>query len=139
MVAMFSAARTLTPSGWALAAPDADSVRALALTRGLPAGNVAPGSRARPDGSMLRWRTLNPWGWNNALLPFFIEWHATSPHPSRESPTGCTLASVTLYSTTADSLRRQFERLNVRVQVESATRDAMTIELDCPKGRVKLG
>ena len=139
MVAMFAAARTLTPSGWALAAPDADSVRALALRRGLASGDVAPGARARPDGSTLRWRTLNPWGWNNALLPFFIEWHATSPHPSRESPTGCTLASMTLYSTIPDSLRHQFERLNVRVQVEAATRDAMSITLDCPKGRVLLG
>jgi hypothetical protein len=138
MVAMFAAARELTPSGFALAARDADSVRALALRQGLPAGGVAPGSRARPDGSTLRWRTLNPWGWNNALLPFFIEWHASSPHPSRESPTGCTLTSITLHSTAADSLRRLFGRMNVQTQVASAAKDAMSLVLDCPKGVVRL-
>jgi Glyoxalase-like domain len=139
MVAMFAAARRLTPSGWALTARDADSVRALAITRGLPAGVVAAGSRGRPDGSTLRWRTLNPWGWNNALLPFFIEWHATSPHPSAESPRGCTLASVTLHSTSADSLRQLFQRMNVQATVLPAERDAMSLTLDCPKGPVRLG
>jgi hypothetical protein len=137
-VAMFAAARNLTPSGWALTAPDADSVRALALRQGLPAGSVAAGSRARPDGSTLRWRTLNPWGWNNSLLPFFIEWHATSPHPSGESPTGCTLTSITLHSTSADSLRSLFGRMNVRTNVAAAARDAMSITLRCPKGEVRM-
>lgn len=138
MVQMFAAARNLTPSGWALAAPDVDSVRALALRRGLPAGAVAPGARTRPDGSTLRWRTLNPWGWNNALLPFFIEWQASSPHPSRESPTGCTLTSITLRSAAADSLRQLFNRIAVPAQVEPAARDAMSIVLSCPKGEVRL-
>ena len=136
MVQMFAPARSLTPTGWALRASDADSVRALAIRGGLPGGSVAPGARDRPDGSTLRWRTLSPWGSNLSMLPFFIEWHATSPHPSKESPGGCTLSSLTFASTAADSLRQLLGRVQVRANVIAAAKDSMSITLDCPKGRI---
>lgn len=137
MVAGFASAGMLTPMGWALRAQDADSVRLLAISRGLPGGAVAPGSRARSDGSMLRWRTVTPWGSNLPLLPFFIEWQSR-PHPSESSPAGCTLATMALGSTSSDSLRGLLDRLGVQVRVEPAARDVMRVVLDCPRGRVEL-
>lgn len=63
------------PIGWAVRSHDADSLRASLMERGLDGGNVAPGSRERPDGSTLRWRTLTPWGQlNSSILPFYIQW-----------------------------------------------------------------
>ena len=43
------------------------------------------GSRARPDGRLLKWKTLNLADDYNGILPFFIEWDATSTHPSTDS------------------------------------------------------
>jgi hypothetical protein len=40
-----------------------------------------PGSRIRPDGSQLSWRTLHP---RESGLPFFIEWAKGSFHPGQE-------------------------------------------------------
>jgi hypothetical protein len=79
-----AAAPPACPLGWAVRTHDLDAV---AARLGL---GVADGSRARPDGRILRWRTA---GLEQAAaepcLPFFIEWaqgtelpgHAAVTHP----------------------------------------------------------
>src|SRR5215471_14424829 len=52
-----------------------------------------PGSRARPDGKMLHWQTLNPEDDRGGLVPFFIQWGDGTTHPSEDAPKGCTLES----------------------------------------------
>ncbi len=71
-----AAAATGRPMGWAVRTDDLDGVaRRLGLT-------VSPGSRAAPDGTLLRWRTA---GLEQAAaeppLPFFIAWGAETPYP----------------------------------------------------------
>src|SRR2546423_6585981 len=56
---------------------------------GIVSDGPTPGSRKRPDGSVLHWQTLNLKDDANGLLPFFIEWSADSRHPSTDAPTGC--------------------------------------------------
>src|SRR5437588_306815 len=58
---------------------------------GIVSDGPTPGSRKRPDGSVLHWQTLNLKDDANGLLPFFIEWSADSRHPSTDAPTGCQL------------------------------------------------
>ena len=64
------------PFAWAVRASNLDSV---AARLGL---ETLDGSRARPDGSVLRWRSA---GLDVAVaepaLPFFIEWSAPTLHP----------------------------------------------------------
>jgi hypothetical protein len=138
MVRNYAHLRTVTPGGWALHTGNADSLRAFAVARGLSASEVRAGSRRRDDGSMLSWKTVNPWGVNQWLLPFFIEWGAGSAHPSTTSPGGCTLASIELHSVSADSLRAMLRAVSVEVPVSPAEADRMSITLDCPTGRVRL-
>lgn len=138
MVRNYAHLRTVTPGGWALHTSNADSLRAFAVARGLSASEVRAGSRRKDDGSELSWKTVNPWGVNRFLLPFFIEWGPSSAHPSTTSPTGCTLASVELHAYGADSLRNMLGAVSVRVPVSPAEADRMTIMLDCPTGRVRL-
>jgi hypothetical protein len=126
------------PIGWAALAPNADSLRTVFIQRGLPGGNVVPGSRARPDGSTLRWRTVSPWGpLNRAILPFFIEW-TPGTHPSTQSPTGCTLVTMRLVTPRPDSVRALLGAASLRVAVDSGGIDGINLELECPTGRVKL-
>lgn len=136
--AEFARFHALTPFGWALRTHDADELLAALRRRGLPGGAVIRGSRARPDQSILRWRTLNPWGSNRALLPFFIEWSQSSPHPSNESPSGCGLVELSMVSPAADSLRALLAQAGIAVPIRAAATEALQLVLDCPRGRVQL-
>jgi hypothetical protein len=70
------------PFGWAVRTEELDRV---ANRLGLP---VRDGSRATPDGRLLRWRTA---GLEQAaaepFLPFFIEWAEGTPLPGRAAVT----------------------------------------------------
>jgi hypothetical protein len=63
--------------GWCLATDDLDAVcRRLSL-------EAVPGSRIRPDGRELRWRTAGVG--EDEALPFFIQWDvADEDHPARD-------------------------------------------------------
>nr|MCU0627828.1 VOC family protein [Gemmatimonadaceae bacterium] len=89
------------------------------------------------DGTMLRWRTLAPFGDASALLlPFYIEWGAGTRHPSTDSPAGCTLAGLALVSPRADSIRARVTAAALPVPVRDGATERLVLTLDCPRGRV---
>jgi len=77
--------------GWAAHPGDLQVFAADLAKAGIAAEGPTPGSRKRPDGNVLHWKTLNLKDDANGLLPFFIEWSADSPHPSADAPSGCQL------------------------------------------------
>src|SRR2546429_7923807 len=74
--------------GWAAHPGDIQVLAADLAKSGVAAEGPTPGSRKRPNGSVLHWKTLNLKDDANGLLPFFIEWSADSLHPSAEAPSG---------------------------------------------------
>ena len=129
-----------TPIGWAARTSNADSVRSALAARGRSDLPLRPGSRRRPDGATLRWRTLEVWGPTASdLLPFFIEWDPTSTHPASDAPRGCTLTSFTIVSPAADSLRAELRAASLDVRVAKGPRDGIAVSLACPAGKVTLG
>jgi hypothetical protein len=134
----FSQFRSLTPIGWSVHTRNLDSLRRALRARGLNGNDLSSGTRRRPDGKVLRWRLIHPWGALSDLLPFFIEWDPSGPHPAADSPRGCTLASFAIASSAADTLKALFDRASLRVSVSSADHDAISFALDCPKGRVRF-
>jgi len=76
--------------GWA-AHPGDIQVLAADLAKAGIAEGPTPGSRKRPDGNVLHWKTLNLKDDANGLLPFFIQWSTDSTHPSADAPSGCQL------------------------------------------------
>jgi hypothetical protein len=134
----FAALRTPTPIGWAVRTGNADSVRAAMVRRGLNATPVAAGARQTPTGTTLRWRTFDPFGSERDVLPFLIEWDPATMHPSTSSPSGCSLASLTILSPQPDSLQRLFDRAGMPVTIRSSARESIVVSLDCPAGRVTL-
>jgi hypothetical protein len=89
--------------GWAARAGDIGTVAQ--HLRDAQIGFTGPltGSRIRPDGARLGWRTVVLEDDANGLLPFFIEWDAGSTHPSATAPAGCELAR---FSVTAPDTAR---------------------------------
>jgi Glyoxalase-like domain len=77
--------------GWA--ATGGDITRVAQRLRDAHVAFTGPlaGSRTRPDGVKLEWRTITLADDAGGMLPFFIEWSASSIHPSVTAPAGCEL------------------------------------------------
>ena len=76
-----------------------------------------PGSRKRPDGRLLQWKTLNLRDDRGGLLPFFIEWSADSSHPSIDAPRGCHLARFELLTPDPEELRSAEATMGLGVEI----------------------
>ena len=98
-----------------------------------------PGSRARPDGKMLHWQTLNLENDRDGLLPFFIQWGAGTVHPSVDAPQGCKLESFAVVSPDSSTLLTEFQKLGVSVEVESGKTAHLRAKIVGPKGTLVLG
>ncbi len=106
---------------------------------GLTFHGPTPGSRARPDGTMLHWQTLNLDNERDGLLPFFIEWGAGSVHPSVDAPTGCKLESFAVASPDPTALSVEFQRLGIDVEVARAQKPHLRARIVGPRGDMVLG
>jgi len=137
--------RTLTAPRlvtWAASRPSADSMAAAARAARLEVFGPADGSRARPDGTTLHWRTV---GVRTELaspaadpVPFFIEWAPGTRHPSADSPPGCRLILLELAHPDSARLRQTLATLGIDALVAKAPAPAIHAVLDTPKGRVQI-
>ena len=129
---------------WAARTDQLDAVRERVLASGLQVPAVFAGSRERPDGVTLRWRTqfLAPPG-EPSVLPFVIEWHVSpGMHPAEmpvEHPSGApVIRSLRLGDpdpeAATDRLRMLLGHVP-KVTVERAnTSGVLAVELDASAG-----
>ena len=127
---------------WAAATTDIDGVAQRAKAAGRPAFGPSDGSRARPDGKMMKWRSL---GIGSELgagvvqpIPFFIQWAAGIVHPSEDSPKGCALKAFRILHPSAPAVRDVLTSLGLDAEVGSAPDAALHATLSTPKGTVEL-
>lgn len=129
----------LKPLGWAIAPGDAEAVRSALGAQGFTLSAPEAGSRARPDGSVLKWETFGFEHFDDALAPFFIRWQQPADlHPSRTSPPGCRLVAIHLHGPKPGRLADAIGALRLTVTVAKASQPRMAVDLDCPKGPVSL-
>jgi len=124
---------------WAVHTSDIVGVAEHWKKAGVAFQGPTPGSRARPDGKILHWQTLNLAGDHDGLLPFFIEWGAESVHPSVDASAGCTLESFTVVSPDSAALAAEFQKLEISVEVESGKTAHLRAKIVGPKGTMVLG
>jgi hypothetical protein len=98
-----------------------------------------PGSRARPDGRMLHWKTLNLDDNQDSLLPFLIEWGADTAHPSEDAPAGCRLESFAVAGPNPKELSAEFDRMGIEVEVANGTTPHLRARIVGPGGEMNLG
>jgi hypothetical protein len=65
---------------------------------GVPCDGLQPGSRARPDGGMLNWKTLELADDRQGVLPFFIEWRPDAVPSLHGRPAGRRLQQFAILS-----------------------------------------
>jgi Glyoxalase-like domain len=126
--------------GWAAASDDLDRLAQAIRDGRLEMSGPRDGSRARPDGRVLRWRTLavsSPLGGGEAdPIPFFIQWASGSVHPSEDSPHGCRLDALEFRHPDPDALQGTLLRLGIEAAVTRAPAAQLAATLVTPKGRV---
>ena len=124
--------------GWAVSAGDAAELQTALAGAGIGTTEPEPGSRARPDGSMLRWATFGFDTLDDWSAPFFIVWEDPALHPSRTSPGGCRLAALEIEGPNARPIAGAIAALRLSVSAVLAERQRMRLSLSCPAGDVRL-
>jgi hypothetical protein len=127
---------------WAAVTTDIDAVAKKARDAGHQLFGPRDGSRARPDGKLLRWKTL---GVMNKLglqgvepVPFFIQWASDSVHPSQDSPKGCELQSFEIGHPEAGEISGALKKLGIEARTKQAKSAILIAVLKTPRGRIEL-
>jgi hypothetical protein len=123
---------------WAAATKDMSAVVQRARTAGYQIGGPSDGSRTRPDGRTLKWKTMNIGNDIGALIPFFIEWGADTVHPSEDSPSGCSLESFYMEHPDPSRVGEMLARLGIEAQVSRGPEPRLIAVIRAPKGRIQL-
>jgi hypothetical protein len=124
--------------GWAIHRKGVDEFASALKSSGVESVGPKPGSRARPDGTTLTWKSLTLKDDRNGILPFFIEWGAGSLHPSVDAPSGCTLTDLWIGAPDPDELKALAVKLQLDVQVREAKKLQLAATIVGPKGTLRL-
>jgi hypothetical protein len=124
--------------GWADHPGNIEALAAKLKATGMAFDGPRDGSRARPDGRLLKWKTLNLADDHNGLLPFFIEWDATSTHPSTDSPAGCRLESFTIADPDPTALKKLCKQLGLDVPIEAGKKPELRAQIVGPNSQLAL-
>ena len=133
------AMRTAGLISWAARGTNLEARVAAARAAGYDPGAVRPMSRLRPDGGRVEWRLTRRDGppAGDGLVPFLIDWGDT-PHPAESAAHGCTLVQFRGLHPRPDAVRPLLKALGVDLEVVTADAPALSVVIDCPKGRVEL-
>lgn len=94
-----------------------------------------PGSRVRPDGRVLGWRTLEA-AKRPGLVPFFIQWDAGTTHPATDSPAGCSLEALSFEAPDPATVERELAAIGISASVARGAEPRLRATLRTPKALV---
>src|SRR6202162_1576617 len=124
--------------GWAEHPGDLEKYAAHLREAGAAFEGPRSGSRQRPDGNVLHWKSLTLQDDQGGLLPFFIEWSTDSIHPSADAPTGCRLTRFGVVTPNPAALKKLIDLLQIDVHVSPGATAALQASLAGPKGELTL-
>ena len=123
---------------WAVYTRDIARAAQRAVAAGFAIDGPRDGSRARPDGVVLRWKSFGLKNMEGSLLPFFIEWDAQTTHPSLDAPAGCTLQKFVAQTTHPTGLRESLQKLGIAVEVDVGKQEQLMAQISGSAGRALL-
>jgi len=121
--------------GWAAHPGDLNLFAARLRNANLTFDGPTPGSRKRPDGRLLQWKTLNLHDDQVGLLPFFIEWSSGTVHPSADAPPGCKILRFELSTPSSAALQRICTLLDLDVPITHGEEPQLHARIAGPGGR----
>lgn len=105
---------------------------------GIATQGPTPGSRKRPDGTVLSWKTLALNDDAEGLLPFFIEWSAETMHPSEDAPTGCQLLRFELLTPDPAAMAKTTAKLMLSAAIAKGSSPQLHAVITGPKGKLDV-
>jgi Glyoxalase-like domain len=138
LVAMLRTLKEPKLVGWGAHTDDITSVAKKATVAGLKFDGPLDGSRVRPDGKTLRWKTLALENDFDGILPFFIEWSRESVHPSQDAPAGCRVQSLTAEAPQAQQVTITVRALGVDLSVTAGKATQLLARIAGTKGEFEL-
>ena len=124
--------------GWAAHPGDLQVLAGDLAKAGIVTQGPTPGSRKRPDGRILNWKTLALKDDANGLLPFFIEWSADAVHPSEDAPTGCQLLRFELLTPDPGPLAKTTANLKLTAPIAKGATTQLHAVITGPKGKLDV-
>jgi catechol 2,3-dioxygenase-like lactoylglutathione lyase family enzyme len=124
--------------GWAAHPGDLNQFATRLSKAGIAFDGPNPGSRKRPDGRLLQWKTLNLKDDLGGLLPFFIEWSADTSHPSVDAPRGCHLARFELLTPDPEKLRSTAAAMGLGVEIVKSDKAQHRATISCSGTKLVL-
>lgn len=123
---------------WILRSERIEDLAARAASAGLELGPVRPGSREKPDGTVLRWKLTDPYARRlDGAVPFLISWGDT-PHPAGGAPRGGELVDLRIEHPDPDAVRAALRVLDAETVVEKGPRMQLTASIRTPMGIVEI-
>jgi hypothetical protein len=129
--------KTMTPLGWAYHTANLDALRSALRSSGVHVERIEPGSRKRPDGRTLRWRTFEI-GAEEDVSPFFIEWGKGTPHPSLTAARGCRLAQFTVGGPLKPNIVRALALTKKSAVWTRSAPAGLHVALQCRRGTIRF-
>lgn len=124
--------------GWAIHVDNVDALASTLRGAGVECVGPKPGSRARPDGTTLTWKSLTLKDDADGVLPFFIEWGADSLHPSADAPSGCRLTDLSMATPKPPGLQELAAKLQLDVKIRQSNALSLAATIEGPKGSLPL-
>ena len=124
--------------GWAVHTSDIAAAAKRLRDAGIAIAEPRDGSRLRPDGRTLRWKSFSLKDDRQGLLPFFIEWSSDSIHPSTDAPAGCRLTHFSAQSPDPAELARTLKTLGTDLMIERAAKAQLLARIAGPRGALEL-
>jgi len=121
--------------GWAAHPGDLQSFAAKLAKSSVAAAGPTRGSRRRPDGRVLQWKSLTLKENAADLLPFFIEWSSDSTHPSADSPKGCSLLRFEATSPDPEAVSKQLALLSLDLPIVKGDNPQLRATISGPKAQ----
>ncbi len=124
--------------GWAASSRAIEAEAERLRAAGHSVQGPSAGSRERPDGGLLKWRTVSIADAPSDLVPFVIQWHPDSVHPSEDSPQGCRLKTLILRHPKPSLVGPILKDMDLRVSLSHGFEEGLEAYIETPKGSFKL-
>jgi catechol 2,3-dioxygenase-like lactoylglutathione lyase family enzyme len=130
--------KTPTLVGWAAHPGNLDEFAKTLKASDIAFDGPRNGSRARPDGKLLKWKTVNLADDHNGVLPFFIEWDSSSVHPSQDAPAGCRLEFFSIADPDPVRMTKTCKLLALSVPIVHGNKSELRARIVGTKGALEL-
>lgn len=124
--------------GWAVHPNNIDGLAKKFQESGMQVLGPWPGSRTRPDGRVVSWKSFSLANDRHGLLPFFIEWGKDSVHPSSDAPNGCHIERFAVAASDEEELSRMLHRIEVEAPVEHSQMPQLRLRMGGPKATLEI-